>query len=110
MTTRDDFELSFAKLMTEYASSMTSQWDTEAQVPYLISDTPTGTLGCTYISHENSASILAKSEYLQKRDLGGGIIWNINAGYVPNHTPGFRDPFMEAVQTAFKWILKSGLP
>ena len=56
-------------------------YDDGAQAAYLSSATPTGPLGCTFVSYENEDSIAAKGVYAKAKGLGGTIVWTINQAH-----------------------------
>jgi chitinase len=94
-----DNNFSYASIVTEYAAQGERSWDATARVPYLSFPKPVGPGGCTYMSFDDEQSILEKGRFVKENGLGGAILWNINQGYIPGHTPA--NPLLEATRRAF---------
>jgi chitinase len=94
-----DNDLSYANILTQYATAGSRKWDASARVPYLSFTQPTGPKGCTYISYDDAQSIQEKANYVKAKGLGGAIIWNINEGYIANQSPS--NPLLVTTRRAF---------
>lgn len=70
-------------------------WDSLAQVPYL-SIHNGGDANGLFITYENEQSIAAKINYVNSKGLGGWIIWELSADYLPSETP--NQPLLTAVR------------
>ncbi|SMB97566.1 glycosyl hydrolase family 18 protein [Deinococcus hopiensis] len=97
----DDNVMSYANIMTQYASAGAKTWDDKAKVPYLSSSSGLGPQKCNFVSYEDPQSITLKGQYARQKGLGGAIVWNINQGYLKDAPVGSRDPLMDAVRAAF---------
>lgn len=69
-----------------------AQWDDVAQVPYLG--------GSSFVSFDDERSVTAKVNYARQRGLGGWIIWELSADYLPERTPA--NPLIAAVKSAWR--------
>lgn len=96
-----DNDMSYTNIMRDYYSAAALRWDAGARVAYLSFSQPTGPKGCTFISFENTRSIVQKGNYVKAKGLGGAIIWNINEGYIPTKPSGHRSPLLVATRKAF---------
>ncbi len=92
-----DSDMSYANIMTSYFDAAARKWDPVARVPYLSFESPTGPLGCTYISYDDPESITEKAAYVRDTGLGGVIMWELNEGYLSDAAPGERSPLLSAV-------------
>jgi chitinase len=84
----------------DFASQINSQsykWDSSAQVPYLSVNTGSPSSD-QFLTYDNAQSIAAKVNYAKDHNLGGWIIWEMTADYVPAQTPSY--PLLEAVKNA----------
>ena len=88
-----DNDISFTNIASTYAPLGKESWDEAAKVPFLSFVKPSGPKGCSYVTYENERSLLEKAAYVQKRDLGGVIVWTINQGVV-----GGQQPLMAALR------------
>ena len=64
-------------------NQFTYHWDTVAQVPYL---TGNGSLK-TFVSYDDQRSIALKAQFINSKNLGGAIIWEITGDYLET-SPG----------------------
>jgi chitinase len=94
-------ELSYTRIMEDYAPSGTASWDAVAYSPYLSFTAPTGAHACTYLSYDDARSIGEKAAYVAAEGLGGTAIWFIPLAYFPLAPVGSRDPLMDAVAAEF---------
>lgn len=68
-------------------------WDHSSQVPWFAD-------GTTFISYEDTASSRLKVEYARALGLGGVMVYELGAGYLPSEKPGRRDVLLQAVSRA----------
>jgi GH18 family chitinase len=71
-------------------------WDPLAVVPY-VNDLGTTPPAYWYITYDNPQSLQAKVRYIIAQKLGGWIIWQLDADYMPSH-PDHPHPLLDAVQ------------
>jgi chitinase len=73
-------------------------WDHSSQVPWFAD-------GTTFISYEDTASCRLKVEYARSLGLGGVMVYELGAGYVPSARPGQRDQLLQSVASSVrsKW-------
>lgn len=69
-----------------------AQWDDVALVPYLS--------GNSFVSFDDERSVTAKVNYAMQRGLGGWIIWELGADYLPERTPA--NPLTAALKRAWR--------
>jgi chitinase len=84
----------------ELAPLITAQnrnWDSLAQVPYLCVSSGTAPLH-QFVTYDDPQSIMAKINYAKDKGLGGWIIWELAADYLPAQTP--NQPLLAAVKTS----------
>lgn len=91
----NDNELAWRKLTGAYYSADARHWDDAAKAPYLSFSSPTGPLGCTYLSYTDEESLAAEAEYVHTRKLGGVIVWTINEGHLADGAD--KDPLLTAL-------------
>ena len=96
-----DNEMSYTNVASSYRPLMTEMYDAAAEAAYLSAATPTGPQGCTFVSYEDSQSIIEKGAYVKAKGLGGTIVWTINQGYRANAPVGQKDPLMQALKQGF---------
>lgn len=65
-------------------------WDHSSQVPWFAD-------GTTFVSYEDTASCRLKVEYARSHGLGGVMVYELGAGFVPSAQPGKRDLLMKSV-------------
>lgn len=70
-------------------------WDYSAKVPWQGS-------GTTMISYEDTASCRLKVEYARALGLGGIMLYELDAGYIPSASPGERDLLVKSVSGAVR--------
>ncbi len=92
-------------IMQQYYSSPNYHWDSGAQVGYLSVPSLLGLTG-DFISYDDSNSIKAKAQYIQKKGLGGIILYELGMGYPGNGSY----PLMKSVKTAFAETTSAGVP
>lgn len=86
-------------IMDQYYTSTNSKWDSKAQAAYISIDN-SGSSNDKFISYDNEKSIQAKFQYMNNKNLGGVIIWELGAGYRSNQPAGQRDLLLQAVKQA----------
>ena len=96
-----DNTMTFDKIMSSCYSDAAHHWDATARAPYLSFSAAHGPQGCTFVSCEDSQSILEKGACVKAKGLGGTIVWTINQGYQPSQPAGQRDPLMQALKQGF---------
>ncbi len=89
-----DENVSYREVMDEYYEPGARQWDEGASAPYLSLDDRDPPV---FISYDDEESIEAKFDYVEERDLGGTIIWEMAAGYRPDADEGQQQPLLDAV-------------
>jgi chitinase len=73
----------------------TYHWDSAAQVPYLSLES--GVSGTEqFVTYDDEQSISAKVNYVREHELGGWIIWHLQADYMP--TGKVRHPLLAAIK------------
>ncbi|HWI42669.1 MAG TPA: glycoside hydrolase family 18 protein [Nocardioides sp.] len=96
---KEDFDLQFRDIRTDYQPAMARAYDATAQAPYLSGSHA----GCSYISYEDEQSVGAKAAWLAEQGLGGVIMWTINQQHVPVvGAPAQTDPLLATV--ASSWL------
>jgi hypothetical protein len=75
-------------------TSANYNWDSPSVVPYL--SNPGTPETAWYLSYENPQSIQAKVQYIIAQNLGGWIIWDLWADYLPGDS--HPQPLLDAVQ------------
>lgn len=93
----NDGTMSYANIVTEYASTSARKWDDLAKVPYLSFSSPHAPDNCTYISYDDEQSIAEKGAYVKAQGLGGVIEWELNEGYLAGAAKGARNPLLDAI-------------
>jgi chitinase len=83
-------------IMQKYYDPDFYHWDSAAQAPYL-SYTGTSHDEDMFISFDDSASIVAKADYIKTHNLGGLILYELGWGYPGKGTY----PLLEVVRNAF---------
>lgn len=73
------------------------RWDARAEAAYL-SIPGTGGADAQFVSYANAASISRLAGYVRKKGLGGLIVWDLGAGWIPGRADGARDPLLQAVK------------
>ncbi|HLP17669.1 MAG TPA: glycosyl hydrolase family 18 protein [Bacteroidota bacterium] len=68
-------------------------WDHSSQVPWFGD-------GTTFISYEDTSSCRLKVEYARSLGLGGVMVYELGAGYLPAEKPGARNQLMQSVAAA----------
>jgi hypothetical protein len=96
-----DNVMSYANILAHYYTPEARRWDAVASVPYLSLSSPKGPMECTYVTYEDSDSILAKGQYVRQQGLGGAIVWTLNQGHIPSAEPGQRHPLSDALKRGF---------
>jgi chitinase len=72
-------------------------WDAKAKVPYMNLVSPKA-----FATFESEQSVQEKVTYAKKQRLGGIMIWELSAAYMPNQAADQRDPLLQAIkQRAF---------
>jgi chitinase len=66
-------------------------------VPYISIDRP-GSIDDTFVTYDDEVSVTAKVDYAKRHDLGGVMLWELSADYLPNLT--IAHPLLRAVTTA----------
>ncbi len=97
----DDNVMTYDTIMNSYYSAANRSWDATAKVPYLGFSSAKGPKGCTFVSYEDSQSILEKGAYVKQKGLGGAIVWTINQGHRPGQPAGQKEPLMQALKQGF---------
>jgi len=97
----DDNTFTYHNIVTQYYSAANEHYDTSAEMPYLASPTAFGPGNCNFLSYENTQSVTAKGDYVNRNGLAGTIIWTIGEGYVPEQA-GQENGLLETVKAAFK--------
>jgi chitinase len=97
----DDNVMSWTHIRAEYYRAANYHYDTKAQAPYLGYSNPHGPQHCTYVSYEDSRSIIAKGTWARAHGLGSLIVWTINQGHLTGARPGHRDPLLATARRAF---------
>ncbi len=83
-------------IMQKYYSTANHHWDSGAQASYLSIDS-VGTANDMFISYDDSASIVAKVNYIKNKNIGGLILYELGWGYPGNGTY----PLLKAIKEAF---------
>lgn len=99
---RDTHVMSMRTMYDEYYSKRYEKWDSSARVPYLSFMRPKGELNCGFISYENERSIEYKMEYMEDRDYGGAIVWNIGTGYFTDESRSKRHKLLKSAYDALE--------
>jgi chitinase len=87
-------QVNYTSIAPQIGTKGTYHWDSEGQVPYLSNNSGTP----SFLSYENAQSIAAKVNYAKTNNLGGWIIWQISADYLPSGNP--KHPLMIAIRDA----------
>lgn len=66
--------IDYDDIQANYLPNMTYHWDAEARVPYLYSPTTR-----TWISYDNARSIRIKAKYVDSKQLGGVMAWELSS-------------------------------
>jgi chitinase len=97
----NDNVMSYDNIMKSYYSDANYHWDATARMPYLGFSSAKGPQGCTFVSYEDSQSIIEKGTYVKQKGLGGAIVWTINQGHRPSQPAGQKEPLMQALKQGF---------
>ncbi len=73
----------------------TYHWDSTAHVPYLSLESGVSGTG-QFVTYDDEQSISAKVNYVREHELGGWIIWHLQADYMPTGT--VRHPLLAAIK------------
>lgn len=74
------------------------EWDNNAKVPYINEQDPKA-----FVTFENEESVREKINYAKTKRIGGVMLWELGAGFIPDQTVGPKDPLLQAVkEEAFK--------
>ena len=84
-------------IINRYYKKQVYQWDTNTQSAYLKINS-LGSATDSFISYENEKSVQIKIDYVENNGLGGVIIWDLGAGWIPEAE--IRDPLLQAVKNA----------
>jgi chitinase len=87
----------YFEIINRYYKKQVYRWDKSAQAAYLRIDT-LGSATDSFISYEDETSVQAKIDYVKSNGLGGVIIWDLGAGWLPEAE--IRDPLLQAVKNA----------
>ncbi len=96
-----DNAMAYRRIATELLLQVTPSWDSAAAVPYLSAPGGLGAEGCTFVSYEDTRSIVEKGRFVAERGLGGTIVWTVNQGHLPDAPEGEQDPLLDALREAF---------
>jgi chitinase len=72
--------VSNAIAVNSYYNSTRYIYDPVAESATLSFPSPTGPLGCTWVTYEDARSIAAKAAFASAKGLGGTIIWQLAQG------------------------------
>ncbi len=75
----------------------TRRYDTLAHQPFLSVTTTNPT---KFINYDDSVSLTFKVNWVNTRNFGGAMIFDMNSGYDPARPPGQRHPLLRAVRRA----------
>jgi chitinase len=87
---------SYTELIEKIYNPSNYHWDDIAKVPYLSFDLP-GANEDKFISFNDERAIYAKINFMKEKGLGGFIIWELSADYLPNNSEGKQRPLMKAI-------------
>lgn len=82
-------------IIHRYYKKQVYHWDETTQSAYLKINT-LGSATDSFISYEDEKSIQVKINYVEKNSLGGIIIWDLAAGWLPEAE--IPDPLLQAVK------------
>lgn len=85
----------YHEIVGEYAQNAKLEWDENAKAAYLVND--------GFLSFDNEQSAKEKVDYIYNNDLGGIILWEIGAGYVPELSEGEQHPLLNAIYDAITY-------
>jgi chitinase len=97
----DDGVMSYDHIMTSYWSQGAYTYDAKANVPWLHWAQPHGPKSCTYVTYEDSHSIMDKGVYVRQKALGGLIIWTIGQQYRASAPPAQQNELLDATRQGF---------
>ncbi|OUL35380.1 glycoside hydrolase family 18 protein [Nostoc sp. 106C] len=87
----------YFEIINRYYKKQVYRWDKTAQAAYLRINT-LGSATDSFISYDDETSVQAKIDYVENNGLGGVIIWDLGAGWLPEAK--IRDPLLQAVKNA----------
>ncbi|MDZ8054135.1 MAG: glycosyl hydrolase family 18 protein [Aulosira sp. ZfuVER01] len=87
----------YFEIINRYYKKQVYHWDTTAQAAYLKINT-LGSATDSFISYDDETSVNAKIDYVESNGLGGVIIWDLAAGWLPEAE--IRDPLLQAIKNA----------
>jgi len=76
------------------------RWDEAAEAAYIGIDRP-GSADDEFISFDNERTIYSKAAYIQKKGLGGAIVFELGGGYRRSLPLPYRDLLLQTVKNAF---------
>lgn len=91
-------EVPYHRIMNQYYQNSYYNWDSVAEAAYLSIETGGRK---QFVSYDNERSIRAKYDFIQKRNLGGTIIWELGGGYRQYQADGNRDKLLQEVKQVF---------
>lgn len=91
-------EVPYHDIMNQYYQDRYYKWDSVAEAAYLSIETGGRK---QFVSYDNEKSIRAKHDFIQKRNLGGTIIWELGGGYRQYQPAGERDQLLQQVKQSF---------
>ena len=91
-------QTSYQSLVSSYHLKSAS-WDDVAKVPYLSNP---------FVSFDNEQSVAAKVNYATSRGLGGWIVWELSADYLPGQNPS--NPLAAALKSAWRGTTTTTAP
>lgn len=89
----------YFQLMDTYARYPV-RWDDAAEASYISIDNP-GSAYDEFISFDNERTIRSKANYVEKKGLGGVIVFELGGGYRRNVPRPYRDVLLQTVKQAF---------
>ena len=90
-------DISYRDVIYKYPPA--NSWDMASQVPFKSVVSP---LQKQFVSYDDDRSCSAKVSWAKAQGLGGVILWDIGAGYLPSAPVGQRSPLLAAVKAAWK--------
>ncbi len=90
----------YNRIMDTYYKPERYHWDDQAHAPYLSIDAPLFK-DRKFITYDDARLSDEKVAYIQKKGLGGAIIWELGAGYRKSQPEGQQDALLQSVKSVW---------